>query len=456
MNKYSQKLKEDVIARCLSGESVLDVSKTTSISKSTIYEWLNPKEKSPKNEKENYEKIIKGLQNKINRLEGLLEIIRVSESSPSAPLKEKLYALEKFSGQYNVHMLCDALDVSRGTFYNHILRNKKTNTVYSERREIIKNAIQTVYDESRQIFGARKIAAVLRKRGFKTCEDTVRKLMHDMGLFSIRQRAKFLYEKERRIANKNILRQQFNPSAPNQIWVSDVTCFYFNEKNYYICAILDLFSRKVIGYKIGIKNSTQLTKSTFKCAYLNRMPGTELLFHTDNGSHYRSYAFCRYLKSLGVQQSFSRPHIPYDNSVMETFFSSMKREELYRTKYRSERELKKLLTIIYFSIMRKGPMQETHIKPQPKLKSSITTKLVKNGRKIYYFPILRNFPDPFNSAVFHFHYFSLSITFFNCSFFEAKTHPCPRCFCCSTVIAFSRDKYSTFACTIFPSYMSVP
>lgn len=343
MNKYSQKLKKDVIARCLSGESVLDISKTTSISKSTIYEWLKPKEKSPKNEKENYEKIIKGLQNKINRLEGLLEIIRVSESSPSAPLKEKLYALEKLSGQYNVHMLCDALDVSRGTFYNHILRNKKTNTVYSERREIIKNAIQTVYDESRQIFGARKIAAVLRERGFKTCEDTVRKLMHDMGLFSIRQRAKFLYEKERRIANKNILRQQFNPSAPNQIWVSDVTCFYFNEKNYYICAILDLFSRKVIGYKIGIKNSTQLTKSTFKCAYLNRMPGNELLFHTDNGSHYRSYAFCRYLKSLGVQQSFSRPHIPYDNSVMETFFSSMKREELYRTKYRSERELKKAI-----------------------------------------------------------------------------------------------------------------
>lgn len=343
MNKYSQKLKEDVIARCLSGESVLDVSKTTSISKSTIYEWLNPKEKFPKNEKENYEKIIKGLQNKINRLEGLLEIIRVSESSPSAPLKEKLYALEKLSGQYNVHMLCDALNVSRGTFYNHILRNKKTNTVYSERREIIKNAIQTVYDESRQIFGARKIAAVLRERGFKTCENTVRKLMHDMGLFSIRQRAKFLYEKERRIANKNILCQQFNPSAPNQIWVSDVTCFYFNEKNYYICAILDLFSRKVIGYKIGIKNSTQLTKSTFKYAYLNRMPGNELLFHTDNGSHYRSYAFCKYLKELGVQQSFSRPHIPYDNSVMETFFSSMKREELYRTKYRSERELKKAI-----------------------------------------------------------------------------------------------------------------
>lgn len=154
------------------------------------------------------EKRIRLLESKIVRivrLECLLEIIRVSECSPSAPLKEKLYSLEELSGQYNVHMLCDALNASCGTFYNHILRNKKNNTVYSERREIIKNTIQTVYDESKQIFGARKIAAVLRERGYKTCEDTVCKLMHDMGLSSIRQRAKFLFEKERCIANKNIL-----------------------------------------------------------------------------------------------------------------------------------------------------------------------------------------------------------------------------------------------------------
>lgn len=362
MSKHTKEIKTEIIARCKSGETVPAVSQNTGIPKSTIYSWLSVPKVAPELSPKEMEKRLHLLESKIERLEGLLEIIRVSESSPSAPLKEKLYALEKLSGQYNVHMLCDALNVSRGTFYNHILRNKKTNTVYSERREIIKNAIQTVYDESRQIFGARKITAVLRERGFKTCEDTVRKLIHDMGLSSIRQRAKFLYEKERRIANKNILRQQFNPSAPNQIWVSDVTCFYFNEKNYYICAILDLFSRKVIGYKIGIKNSTQLTKSTFKYAYLNRTPKNELLFHTDNGSNYRSYAFCRYLKALGVQQSFSRPHIPYDNSVMETFFSSMKREELYRTKYRSERELKNAVAKYITFYNEKRPHARNHQK----------------------------------------------------------------------------------------------
>lgn len=81
-------------------------------------------------------------------------------------------------------------------------------------------------------------------------------------------------------------------------------------------------------------------KLAFRQAYDNRRPDTSLIFHTDHGSNYLSNAFCDYLKKLGVTQSFSRAHVTYDNSVMESFFASMKREELYRTKYRSEREFK--------------------------------------------------------------------------------------------------------------------
>ena len=138
----------------------------------------------------------------------------------------------------------------------------------------------------------------------------------------------------------NLLNQQFYVEQPNQVWVSDVTQFRFNEKTYYICAIINLFARSVIAYRIGIRNSTQLTKSTFKEAYETRQPEGRLLFHTDRGANYRSKAFCSYLSNLGVQQSFSRSHNPFDNSVMESFFSSFKREELYRTKYRSEYEFR--------------------------------------------------------------------------------------------------------------------
>ena len=83
-----------------------------------------------------------------------------------------------------------------------------------------------------------------------------------------------------------------------------------------------------------------MVKSTFKSAYELRHPNEGLIFHTDRGSNYRSKSFGSYVESLGVIQSFSRAHLPYDNSVMESFFSSLKREELYRTKYRSEKELR--------------------------------------------------------------------------------------------------------------------
>ena len=149
--------------------------------------------------------------------------------------------------------------------------------------------------------------------------------MRDMGLASIRQDAKSIYDKEwHRL--KTHLNQQFNVSKPNEVWVSDVTYFRWKERNIYICATIDLYARKFVGYKIGIKNSTQLVKPTFKLAFEARQPIKGLIFHTDRGGNYRSNAFSEYTQSLGVKQSFSQAHVPYDNSVMKSFFSSLKRE----------------------------------------------------------------------------------------------------------------------------------
>lgn len=209
-----------------------------------------------------------------------------------------------------------------------ILRNKRGNTRYAKRKEELCEKIQEIYDESNQIFGAAKIAAVQKRQGYRVSDRMVRTLMRDMRLISIRQDTKSIYNKEQRRL-KNRLNQQFNISRPNEVWVSDDTYFRRNERNIYICAIIDLYARRIVGYKIGVKNSTQLVKSTFKQAYEARQPSKELVFHTDRGSNYRSKMFCDYVQSLGVTQSFSRAHIPYDNSVMESFLSSLKREKLF-------------------------------------------------------------------------------------------------------------------------------
>lgn len=126
------------------------------------------------------------------------------------------------------------------------------------------------------------------------------------------------------------------------MWVSDVTYHKFNNTVFYICVIIDLYARKVIAYNVSNANNTRLVKRTLKEAYEERKTDSDLVFHSDNGSNYTSKSFMKYLKELNITQSFSRPHIPYDNSVVESFFKYLKAEELYRTKYKSEREFKEL------------------------------------------------------------------------------------------------------------------
>lgn len=128
------------------------------------------------------------------------------------------------------------------------------------------------------------------------------------------------------------------------LWVSDVTYHKINNMVYYICVIIDLYARKVIAYSISTSNNTRLTKRTINQAYIERQPDKTLIFHSDNGSNYTSKAFDSHLKSLNITQSFSRPHIPYDNSVVESFFKSLKAEELYRRKYKSERDFKESIS----------------------------------------------------------------------------------------------------------------
>ena len=292
--------------------------------------------------KEYTKKQIARLETKIAILEERLQILKSVDCSVRSPLKEKLKCLESLSGQFSVHALCDALDVPRGTYYNHMLRNKKDHTYYAKRREELRIKIQNLFDEYHQIFGAEKIAVLLKQQNIRVSSEMVGELMQEMGLISIRQDAKKIYDKENRKYH-NHLNQNFHTDQPNQVWVSDVTCFRYGDKHYYICVVIDLFARKVVAYKISFKNSTQLLKATVKQAVEKRHPPKGMIFHTDRGSNYRSKVFTEYLESVGIVQSFSRAHVPYDNSVVESFFSNLKREELYRSKYHSERELRKAI-----------------------------------------------------------------------------------------------------------------
>ena len=133
----------------------------------------------------------------------------------------------------------------------------------------------------------------------------------------------------------------------------------------------------VVGYKVGKTNSTQLVKSAFRIAYKKRQPNSNLIFHTDRGGNYRSKTMNDYLQSLNITHSFSRAYVPYDTSVMESFFSSFKREELYRTKYRSEADFYKAVDNYIDFYNTKRPHKKLQYKTPQQKEEEYTLKIAE-------------------------------------------------------------------------------
>lgn len=348
--RLSTEEKQSLVARYHTGESVTEICADTGVARSTFYTWIKPYTTTTTDSGcvVSQQEFIK-MKQRIQKLEQKVEILQKAGCTASAPLQEKLQELSKLYGQYSVHALCEALCVSRGTFYNHIFRRKEV-TAYDKRRAEMKEHIRAVFDESHQRFGANKIAAVLSEQGIRISPQYTAELMREMDLQSVTLYSKRDYQKKERLKKRqNILQRQFQADTPNRVWVSDVTCFKINNKYLYVCAILDLFSRKVVAHRVSPKNSTYLITFTFRQAFKNRNAPQSLMFHSDQGAQYTSKAFRKLLRMNKVVQSFSKSGQPYDNAVMESFFASMKREEIYRTQYTSEQQfIKSVDTYIEF------------------------------------------------------------------------------------------------------------
>ena len=339
---YSDETKNQTVQEFINGKSVSKIHAETGISRSTIYSWIeSQKETFTKAEKINL-RDYRELVAKCERQQKIIQILKESPCTVSSPLRERYNVIKAFKDTYSETLLCDALNVSKGSYFNHIFRNKNDASQYAAKVEEMTPIIKQIYHESNQIYGPGKVHAILKDRGYTISINVVSRIMHQQGLFAIRTSSKTLYDQEQK-RKENIVKQNFTVKKPNEVWVSDVTYYKFNNTIFYICVIIDLYARKVIAYNTSNSNNTRLVKRALKEAYEERKPDDGLIFHSDNGSSYTSKSFMKYLKDLNITQSFSRPHIPYDNSVVESFFKYLKAEELYRTKYKSEREFKESL-----------------------------------------------------------------------------------------------------------------
>jgi putative transposase len=237
--------------------------------------------------------------------------------------------IENHRNSFPITVMCRVLQVSKSGYYASRSRGPSDRQLRNER---IRNDVKTVYDQSREIYGSYKIADRLQNDAQleSACRNTVAKAMREMGLKSNtckRFRQTTTVTDPSKTPAANLLNQVFQADKPNRKWVTDITYLPTAVGFIYLAVVLDLFSRKVVGWAISDSLATPLVSSALKDAITRRRPETkELLHHSDRGCQYTSDQYQQTLKTLGITCSMSRTGCCYDNAVMERFFWSLKHE----------------------------------------------------------------------------------------------------------------------------------
>lgn len=206
----------------------------------------------------------------------------------------------------------------------------------------IRTLILSIYSSSKKRLGAYKICYLLGSEyGINISVGRVYRLMKSMNLPKMSTiKPKFIPAKKGSASTyNNEIKQNFTTDKPNLVWVSDITYVKVNGSFYYVCVIIDLFSRKVIAYSVSNKINENLVINTFKKAFSVRNKPQNLIFHSDRGSQYTSLNFRKLLEQCNVIQSFSAKGYPYDNAVAESFFKFLKLEELNRKTFYNKSQL---------------------------------------------------------------------------------------------------------------------
>ena len=235
----------------------------------------------------------------------------------------------------SVATLCRLLDVSRSGYYAALKRMQSAPKVCA-----IGVQLQAAFARSGRCYGSRRLQVALRDQGISLGRHRVRNLMRTHGLRATWRR-KFIHTTDSRHSlptADNVLDRQFEPAAPNQAWVSDITYLRTRSGWLYLAAVMDLYSRKIVGWAMAPAMPAQLVCSALQMAITQRNPAPGLIVHSDRGSQYASDAHRALLERHQLRASMSRKGNCWDNAVMERFFLNLKMERVWQRDYANHAE----------------------------------------------------------------------------------------------------------------------
>ena len=258
--------------------------------------------------------------------------------------------MKQWRNQYPVKRLCRILAVSRCGFYAWQKRPPCRRTLENERLRV---EIRAVHAKTRWTYSAKRLQDELAEEGIKAGRDRIARLRREEGIRCIQKR------KFKATTNSNhslpvadnLLNQEFKPSKPNAVWVSDITYIQTEEGWLYLAGIKDVFTCEIVGYAMGSRMTQELVSLALWKAVKWKRPDAGLILHSDRGSQYCSHGYRKLVEQFKLRASMSRRGNCYDNAPMESFWGSLKNELVHHHRYatRSEAEasIREYIEIFY-------------------------------------------------------------------------------------------------------------
>lgn len=258
--------------------------------------------------------------------------------------------MERAGSGFEVMKMCRVLGVSRSGFYNFLRRGLSPRRQENER---LVTRIREIWRARRRVYGSPRITAELRSEGHPCGENRIARLMRENGIRSLmKKRFRVTTRSDHRLpVAEDLVGRDFTAASINELWVSDITYIWTWEGWLYLAAVMDVHNREIIGWALRDRLTKESVIESLQKGLRSRTPQAGLIFHSDRGSQYASTDVRQLLRMWHVRQSMSGQGSCFDNAVMESFFSSLKRElvylETFHTKAQARESIFEYIEIFY-------------------------------------------------------------------------------------------------------------
>ncbi|MCK6815627.1 IS3 family transposase [Enterobacter kobei] len=361
--RYPEEFKTEAVKQVVDrGYSVASVATRLYITTHSLYAWIKKYGPDPSTNKEqsDAQAEIRRLQKELKRVTDERDIFKKSRGVLRKAVRLRYAFIRDNSCCWPVRLLCRVLDVHPSGFYAWLQQP------HSQRHQAdlrLTGQIKQFWLESGCVYGYRKIHLDLRDSGQQCGVNRVWRLMKRVGIKAqVGYRSPRARKGEASIVSPNRLQRQFNPDAPDERWVTDITYIRTHEGWLYLAVVVDLFSRKIIGWSMQSRMTKDIVLNALLMAVWRRNPEKQVLVHSDQGSQYTSHEWQSFLKSHGLEGSMSRRGNCHDNAVAESFFQLLKRErikkKIYGTREEARSDIFDYIEMFYNSKRRHGSSEQ--------------------------------------------------------------------------------------------------